>query len=183
MALDLSRPVTPPPAKKQTPAAKNAQKRTAAKTRDREDAVNGLFQLSAVGLTMFGQTADAGAFALHGPNVARETAALADENAQVARVLDYITGVGPYAALLTAMMPLVLQLLANHKKVPAEVLSAFGVMSPDALEAKGRAEALARATEMQNAETEALREFMQAQTEAQHANGNTPNSEREPVSV
>lgn len=130
MALDLSGPKTPPPATKRATASKSY---TAAKTAAREEGLNGLLQLGSALCLMLGQHADAGAIATHGPNIARETAGVAETNESFGKTLDYLTAVGPYAGLLTAVMPLGLQIAVNHGKLPAEPLSQFGVVAPEQL--------------------------------------------------
>lgn len=69
--------------------------------------INPTFQLDAVTLIV------------HGPNVATALNAAAQENDQLAAILDKILAVGPWGALLGALMPLALQLAANHGLVPA----------------------------------------------------------------
>jgi uncharacterized protein with beta-barrel porin domain len=169
MALDLSGPKTPPPAKR----APASTARAKVKTNEREEALNGLFQLGSAALLIAKQPADAGAVATHGPNIARETANIAENNDNFAKTIDYITAVGPYAGLLTAVMPLVLQIMVNHNKLPAEPLSAFGVMHPDALTAQAQAKAMHQQAEIMQAQQEAMAEIdemMRAQ-EAREGDG------------
>jgi hypothetical protein len=97
----------------------------------RLDAVNGVFQMVQMGCVMGGQYADAGAIGMHGEAISTEVVAIADTNPRIARAVDYLMEVGPYAGLVGAVLPLVLQLAANHKVIPAEKVP--GVMSPEIL--------------------------------------------------
>jgi hypothetical protein len=97
----------------------------------RLDAVNGVFQMVQMGCVMGGQYADAGAIGMHGEAISTEVVAIADTNPRIARAVDYLMEVGPYAGLVGAVLPLVLQFAANHKVIPAEKVP--GVMSPEVL--------------------------------------------------
>jgi len=85
----------------------------------REEAVAGFGQLAQAPLIALKQYADAGAIGLHWPNVAREVASLADSQEQVARLIDPLIKIGPYTGLITAILPLILQIGVNHNRVPA----------------------------------------------------------------
>jgi hypothetical protein len=163
MALDLSSAKSsPPPAKR---AAKAATPQVSSKMELREEGLNGVGQLVAAGLLMFKQHADAGAVAKHFPGVAHETAAIAENNEGFAKVIDYITAVGPYAGLLTATMPLVLQIMVNHDRLPAAPLAQFGVVHPDALTMQVQADMMRQQAEIM-AEQKAAQEEMARMTEA-----------------
>lgn len=149
MPLDLTKKAAPAP-----PPSKPKAKVNTSRKRAREDAINGIFQLTGAGLMMMGQVPDAAAIAQHGPNIASETASIAESNDGLGRVIDYLTSVGPYAALIAAVMPLTLQLLANHGKVPASALAQFGVIDPDVLRVQAEAEAMQMAAQaMEDAKT------------------------------
>lgn len=109
------------------------------KTAAREEAANGIFQLAGFGCIITRQYADAGAINLHGAPVAHELALLAEKNTSIGKGLDYLMEAGPYAGLITALMPLVLQLMANHKVIRADMVSAAGVVPPEALTADVKA--------------------------------------------
>jgi hypothetical protein len=159
MALDLSKSASVAPPPKRTASKGTATVRQSMKTAEREEAVNGLFQLGAA-ITMFaGTPTDAATVIHHGPAISRETARIAETNESFARVLDYLTNAGPYAALLTAAMPMALQILVNHKKIPAEPFANFGVVPSETLEARMRAEAAKQQLEM-------IREAQAAEAEA-----------------
>jgi hypothetical protein len=151
---------TPPP-KRQTarkPAAKTVPAVT--QTEARYEGLMGLGQIASAICIMRGLYADAGAIGLHYPNVARETANLASQNETIGKAIDYLNSAGPYAGLLTASLPLALQLLANHDRIDATKITGMDVMPPEALEAKVRADMDTRATEI-------MAEAQRAQQEAQ----------------
>jgi hypothetical protein len=132
---------TAPPSLNRPPSAnaKKATARTTGKLNARQEAVNGVFQLAGFGLIVAGQHADAGALGEHGPAISHELAALSEKNSKVAAFIDSLTEAGPYAGLVIAVMPLVLQILANHKIVKGD-LSAAGVIAPEVLEAQVKTE-------------------------------------------
>ena len=84
--------------------------------------------------------ADAGAIAMHGPGFTRALAKQADTNEQIAKILDMLGAIGPYSELVGAALPLVMQILVNHDRVPAEAVQNFGVVSPKVLESKVKLE-------------------------------------------
>jgi len=102
---------------------------------------------------MIGKYADAAAIADHGPNISREAASLAQQNEKIGQWIDYLTEAGPYAGLITAVLPLALQLLANHGRIDHSKVP--GVSDPRVLETKIQAEMLrAAAAEKQQYEAE-----------------------------
>lgn len=158
MALDLTRTASPPPAKtRATPRVDT--KKQAEVTSTRAEGLNGLFQIGAAGCMMAGQYADAGAFSKHGPTISDEAAKLAETNESFAKTLDYITAIGPYAGLLTAVVPFVLQILVNHHRLPAEPLQQLGVDNPAVMEAKMKADMLKQAREALAAQAEAEKAY------------------------
>jgi hypothetical protein len=128
------------------------------KRKDRVEGVNGIFQLAGLGFIMTGQFADAGAVSLHGPAISNEVVNLAEGDDRIAAVVDKLLQVGPYAGLVAAVMPLVLQILANHKIVPADKLGAAGVKLPETLESEVK-------TAMELQALEALRQQMAMEEE------------------
>lgn len=183
MALDLSSaPVAPP---RRTPGTKAAQSKpqtaqvigyTNPKTKEREEAANGLFQLAGFGLILTKNYADAGAIGKHSPKISHELALLSEKNDGVAHILDYLTEAGPYAGLITAVMPLTLQLLVNHKILKAEGMSGAGVVSPEALSAEVRADMARQTAEAVRSQQKAENELRQLAAEAS-ANGAVPQPE------
>jgi len=84
----------------------------------RLDGVGGIFQLSQLTLIMLKQKADAAAVGLHSESITTEIVNLAESDENVARIVDSLCKVGPYGALVSAIMPLIIQLGVNHGKVP-----------------------------------------------------------------
>jgi hypothetical protein len=111
------------PGKKPTPAASRKG------ARDYRKGIEGIGQLVAGGL-MFVAPADAAAVILHTPPIAEAVNDLAAEDPRVAAILDKLLKVGPYGALLSAIAPLIVQIMVNHGKVPAGIL---GSETPDRL--------------------------------------------------
>jgi hypothetical protein len=100
----------------------------------RYQGINSLFQLSAIGLLARHQYADAGALRNHGPSISREIVTLADTDERVATFVDYLTTAGPYTGLMMAVLPLVLQLAANHGRIDADKTMMPGIVPPAELE-------------------------------------------------
>jgi hypothetical protein len=141
----------------------------------REEAVNGLFQVGTFGLIIAGQHADAGALGKYGPSIATEIAKLAEVNDGVAHVVDYLLEAGPYAGLITAVMPLALQVMVNHKMAKAEHLSGAGVVPPETLAAQVK-------TDMARQQIEALQAQQAAEAEMSRLMAETtPKSESPPT--
>jgi len=174
MALDLSRPATPPPAAKSPRAAANDRKReqeTAARIESRSQGVNLFGQLACIPMMFLGQVRDAAAIAHHWPNVADETAKLAETNAQVAKIADYLCAVGPLAGIITASIPLALQIMVNHNKLPmSPALMQFGVVDGETLEMQAKAEAARQQAEMQRQMMEQRAAAEKAMREAEQMN-------------
>lgn len=113
---------------------------------DYRPAVGGLLQLVSTPLIILGSQrdeylADAAAISLHAQPIVEAVNDLAQTNPQVARVLDSLTRVGPYGALLTAVVPLAIQLAVNHRVIPHQVAEGLGAQNPEALVGAVRQEA------------------------------------------
>lgn len=133
-------PVNPPqPRAKPKPSAAVAQAARSAVTEARYQAVNGLFQLGSLGLTARGMYADAAATGIHGPNVSRELASLAESDERIASIIDYLTTAGPYTGLIMAVLPFALQIAANHGRIDASKTMMPGIREPAELEKEMRA--------------------------------------------
>lgn len=147
----------------------SAQAAANSKTDQRENGLNGIFQLGAFGLMMANQPADAAAITKHGAPIAHEAALLAETNSGAARMLDYLTEAGPYAGLITAAMPLVIQLLANHQVVKPEVGRAMNldIVAPEALEAEAKTAQAQMAVRALHAQRDAEAALQEAQAEFQ----------------
>jgi hypothetical protein len=65
--------------------------------------------------------ADSRAVTVYAPGIAESLNDLAQQRPEVAAALERVLAVGPYGAVLAAVMPLCLQILTNHGKLPAGV--------------------------------------------------------------
>lgn len=89
------------------------------------EGVSGLFQIPAAVLTLV-DPVDGFCVAQHTPSIATAVADLAVERPEVAAALDRVLAVGPYGALLGAVLPLFFQLGHNHGMIPEPVAKAMG---------------------------------------------------------
>lgn len=95
---------------------------------DYTEGVTQLFAMPAAMLGVIGSqtnnlplVADAAVINHYAPQVASAVNDLAQERPEVAAVLDRVLKAGPYAALIGAVVPMAIQILANHKVVPAGI--------------------------------------------------------------
>lgn len=157
------------PIEKATPPAPAARKKTAAvaatprisRREAREAAINEVGGAVSLIAVMKGWFADAGAIAAHGPKFASEMALVAESDEHVATWLDYLTQSGPWLGATKALLPLILQLAANHGRIDATKLPPdAGILEPKLLEERVRAE-------MRNASARVMAEIrqMEQQTE------------------
>jgi hypothetical protein len=79
-------------------------------------------------------TVDGFCVAQHTPPIADAVADLAVERPEVAAALDKIMAVGPYGALIGAVLPLAIQIAHNHNKVPEPMARAMGAHSRQDIE-------------------------------------------------
>lgn len=124
----------------------------------RQEAVEGIGQIAGLGCIMVGWFSDAGAINMHWPDVASEAADMADANEGVAKAVDMLLQIGPWAGMVTALMPLVLQCLVNHRVLPADKLAGANVVKPEVLESQVK-------TAMAQQAIEAMRQQRQAEAE------------------
>jgi hypothetical protein len=89
------------------------------------DGVRGLLQIPAAVISIV-DPVDGFCIAQHTPPIADAVADLAVDRPEVAAALDRVLAVGPYGALLGAVLPLVFQLGHNHNLVPEPVAKAMG---------------------------------------------------------
>lgn len=125
----------------------------------REEALNNGWSAIAAGLMMGGLWADAGAVSTHGPAISREAAAISLKYEKVGNAIDALANVAPFANLFAAVMPLILQVGANHKMLPASAIP--GLKDPRVLESQMRVEIQRQQVEFEKAaraEEAALRE-------------------------
>lgn len=165
MAIDFSA-VKAPARKTGTPRTKTAA--PVAETRSlrevREEGLLGIGQLGQAACVSIGSLADAGAVGRFFPPVAHEIAVLAETNPYAANMADVLLKVGPYAGLVTAILPLAFQIAVNHGMFNNGMgLQNFGVVPRETLEAQMRAELTQQMVEMQRAHAAALREAAEAE--------------------
>ena len=158
-----------PPSVKKAVAPKPVSRETSNLTRERTEALAGLGQLAQVPLMALRQYADVGALGVHWPNVSREVAKLAESQEQVARVIDPLIKVGPYTGLITAVLPLVMQIAVNHGRVAP---GAMGTVPATSLAAQVE-------TAMAQAELEALRTQMEAERQSRKMRDDIDRERRE----
>jgi len=137
-------------AKPRTAPEKPKPRKSAADVRsDRVEGVKGLVQLSAVVCLAIDQRtpetdisyrADALTLVNNADAIATAVADTCDSNESLARVIDYVTQAGPYAALVGVMFSVGAQIARNH-----------GVQAAKALGTKSPEEIIAEATEVQQA--------------------------------
>lgn len=181
MPVDLTPPPTRVQSRQSTAPRQTAQQKKAAtlagKEAERKEGLDGLVQLGVGVLMLTKQHADAAAVAEHGPNVTNELVNLSRTHEGVANAIDKLIAVGPYGALITALMPLSMQIAVNHGLIQhTQALAPIGVKPKELLEIEGKRSEMAlqqQALEMQRrfaAEQEAF-----AQELAESMNGARPN--------
>lgn len=120
--------------------------------------MEGFGQLAQAPLIAFKKLADAATIGIHWPNVSREVASLADSQEAIAKVIDPLIKVGPYFGLVTAVLPMLMQIGVNHGRVPA---GAMGTVPANSLSAQMEAS-------LAQVEMEALQAQLEAEKMAQH---------------
>ena len=105
-----------------TPSPKPTTETPEKASQRRTEGVQGLMQIGAGLCLAVGKAkkndafkADAYVLAANAEPLAEACASVAAENAQFANALDKITQVGPYGALMAIAVPMVTQLIRNHK--------------------------------------------------------------------
>lgn len=91
---------------------------------DYREGILGMIQIPAFGLAMAGAknpvlAMDSAAISHHAPPIAEALNNLAQKKPEVAAALDRVLAVGPYGEIIAAVLPLALQLMANHGIVEA----------------------------------------------------------------
>lgn len=92
---------------------------------DYRPGINGLFQGICIPLSI-AAPADAFAVSQHGPNVAEALNQLAQERPEVAAMLEKVLAIGPYGALVAAVIPMVIQIAHNHNAIPERLATQMG---------------------------------------------------------
>lgn len=141
--MPIEMPATPPPRKRGRPPGSGAATAAAAtqtlKRVQYEETVTGLFQAVGMGLVAFGQSADAVTLADHQPNVAPAIADAASKDEKLGALLEMFnkTG-GPWLTLAVAVLPMTLQLAANHRLIKPQ--PQMGIMPPEVMKMRGDAQ-------------------------------------------
>lgn len=121
---------------------------------DYRPGIMGLLQIPIMGMSMIGRQtknpalqADGMALAMHAPALAEALNETARAQPAVGRALESIMKAGPYGAIIGAMVPLVMQLAANHKLMnpapamgihdPADLVAANNQQLADMVGAQG----------------------------------------------
>jgi hypothetical protein len=118
-----------PPKGVSAPRSKSTYK-TKTKT-DYRPGFLGLAQLGAFAAGFFSPL-DAVSITDHAPNIAEAVQVTADNDPKFAAAMDRILSAGPYAALLSACIPLAIQIVHNHSDaVTVEMVKGMGGRSRD----------------------------------------------------
>lgn len=168
MPIDMSLAAAKAPPRKNasgTRRALTAAPETKSITERRAEGLSGLAQLGQGLCLMLGQYADAAALGRHFEPVAIETAKLAERYDVIAKPIDVLIEVGPFGAFIAALMPLGLQLAANHGWIDAERVASQGVVPPSVLEAQMKAEMARMQAQAMQAQRQAMMDAQQAQRE------------------
>lgn len=165
--IDMSAASAPP--KKRSPSTRSARTASAVETNNpsdvqrRSEGLQGLAAMAQGICVLTGMHADAAAIGMFFPPVADELAKVAEANESIAKPIDLLINVGPYGALIGAVMPFAFQIAANHGWIDASRLAGQGVVPPAVLEARMKAQVLQMAAEAQRTQNEALAKARQAE--------------------
>lgn len=130
------------PAAPRPPSSRPASRpaaRSKPKTPDFRPGIVGFFQLLATPFLIAGQMgnslalADAAAIRVHAPAIADGMQTTAENDERFAAVLERVLAAGPWAAVITPVLGLGLQLGANHGLVPPAMAQMAGALPPEAL--------------------------------------------------
>jgi hypothetical protein len=89
----------------------------------------GITQLIAAPL-MIVAPEDAWALTQHAPNIVEALQVTSEVSPGLAGLLDRILSVGPWGLVITASLPLLVQVAANHRLIPGMVADALGAEDP-----------------------------------------------------
>lgn len=174
--IKVEAPKQLPPKQESKKAAPPTEKTLSQQGLKREEAILGGFQVGALLAVTFGQFADSGAISMHAENVSHQTALMAEDNEAFAAGIDSFLKVGPYAGLIGAALPMVLQLLVNHNLIPSKFIPGGQVVPPDILEAQVKTDLIKMQMEAMKAQQDAEDELNRMREEMANQNGhsNTP---------
>lgn len=169
MAIDMSAAKAPPrktvAPRSTPPKAAPAPQVQVSDNERRRAGLNGLGQLAQGVCLLTGQYADAAAIGRYWEPIAAETANVSDQYESIAKPVDILIQIGPFAALLTAVLPLGMQIAANHRMINADMLVSQGIVSPEVLEAQMKAEMARMQMEAMLAQKEAMARAQAVQAE------------------
>jgi hypothetical protein len=168
--IDMSAATAPPKKRTANPRAATraipvGQPEALPQMMRREQGLNGLAQMAQGICAVTGLYADAAAIGMFWPPVATELARVAEANEKIAKPIDFLIEVGPYGALIGALMPFAFQIAANHGWIDASRLAGHGVRPPAVLEAEVKTQMLQAAAEAQRAQNAAMEAARKAQAE------------------
>lgn len=119
-----------PPKGVAAPRAKSSGYRSKSKT-DYRPGFLGLAQMGAFVASFFSPL-DAVAVTDHAPRIADAVQVTADNDPKFAAAMDRILSAGPYAALISAVVPMAVQILHNHNEmITPEMVKGMGGRSRD----------------------------------------------------
>lgn len=169
MPIDMST-VTAPPRKstktiqgRATPVSKVPVQQS--KKQIRQEGLMNLAQAGQAVCILFGQYADAATVGKFAEPLSGEIASICDEYDIVAGPVDFLIQIGPLSGLLAVLLPMGLQIAANHGAVDANRLATQGVVPPAVLEAQMQAQVMQMQAEAMAAQQNALREAQAAREE------------------
>lgn len=120
------------------PKTKPSARKAASGQQDRMQRVMEFLSIPITVLGLAGQAsnskpliADAIVLQSAAPTIAEAVAQVAADNDQVARIVDKLVQSGPYAALLGALVPVVMQLAANHATELPPIAASMGLGTAD----------------------------------------------------
>jgi hypothetical protein len=167
--IDMRGASKAPPAKGGTPRTRTPR---ATIGDQRQQAVLGLFQAGQALCVFTKNYADAAAIGSHAENISSEVSTLAATDDKVAKVVDSLLIVGPYSALIMAVLPLAMQIAVNHNVLPAGKVP--GTVDPRVLSTSIEAEMKQQTADMMQAARLAEQE---ADARLQSLNGSTADAE------
>lgn len=135
----------------------------------RADGLKGMAQLLQFGLIGFRQYADAATVGIYGEKLCDELAELAETNSYIAAGTDFLIKAGPFAGLLAVVMPMTVQIMANHRLIKPASIPGVNIIPPEILEAQQKAELMRMQAEAVRKQQEAEREMREAMLEMQKA--------------
>lgn len=99
---------------------------------DYREGILGMLQIPAMGLALAGAknpvfAADSIVIQSYSPGIAEALNNLAHDKPEVAAALDRVLAVGPYGAIIAAVLPMAMQLLTNHGVIPAGIMGTVPV--------------------------------------------------------